>query len=275
MKNKIFISVLKLFMIIFILIFIFFPILYSFIFSTFDTVQEQVRDNNTLIISNWSFQNYTTAIKEGYWKSLIFSFVFAIVLVAFRIIICGMAGYALSRKSLIFKKTIFFILLFVSVFPENVLLVGLLGLFNSWDLNSYMGKIFMLSAPSIFSMFTILLFRNAFMSITDNEQKIMLLDNLSLIKKISVVYLPKMNIALTLTIIIGASSAWNSYLWPSIALFNSSEQTLATWVFSIGNLPSGDTSMGTRMAGTILYILPITIIYTIIHPKVMASFKKI
>ncbi|MCR8613298.1 MAG: hypothetical protein NC236_02345 [Mycoplasma sp.] len=273
MKSNLWKTVIKLSIVIIVVTIIIFPVYYTFSFSLFDFNKSSKNNISNIFPNDFSFSTYKDAFEGGYWNAFLFTFSFSLVSMIFKLIIFISAGYALTLKSR-FNKLYFVLLLLASIIPENFLLIGLLKNFTKWNLNVGSNIIMGLAAPSIFSLFGILLFRDGFLNISNDSKKIMYIDNLTLFEKINIVILPKIKHAIWITSISSLIVSWNSYIWPSVLMFGTANRTLSNWIFSVGTLSTGGVALNIRMAGTFLFMLPMIVTYILFHKKIISSIKK-
>ena len=74
--------------------------------------------------------------------------------------------------------------------------------------------------------------------------------------------------AFTLLTFVGA---WNSYLWPSIVLQDESKHTLPIGLATMVGLPEFDTHYGVLMAGTLLAVLPVMLLFFVLQRDFVAG----
>jgi ABC-type glycerol-3-phosphate transport system permease component len=74
--------------------------------------------------------------------------------------------------------------------------------------------------------------------------------------------------AFTLLAFLGS---WNSYLWPQIILQDEMKYTLPIGLANMVGLPQFDTQYGVLMAGTLLSILPVVVLFFILQKDFIAG----
>ncbi len=64
---------------------------------------------------------------------------------------------------------------------------------------------------------------------------------------------------------------WNSFIWPQIILQDPAKYTLPIGLANMIGLPTYDTPYGTLMAGTLLSILPVVVLFFILQRDFIAG----
>jgi ABC-type glycerol-3-phosphate transport system permease component len=66
-------------------------------------------------------------------------------------------------------------------------------------------------------------------------------------------------------------SSWNSFLWPQIVLENPDKYTLPIGLASLIGLPTDSTPYGLLMAGTLLSVLPVVVLFFVLQRDFIAG----
>jgi ABC-type glycerol-3-phosphate transport system permease component len=66
-------------------------------------------------------------------------------------------------------------------------------------------------------------------------------------------------------------TAWNSFLWPQVMLQTPEKLTLPIGLSNMINLPEYQTHLGILMAGTLLSILPVAVLFFILQRDFVAG----
>lgn len=66
-------------------------------------------------------------------------------------------------------------------------------------------------------------------------------------------------------------AAWNSFMWPQIVLHSETKYTLPIGLTSMIGLPAYQTPYGVLMAGTLLGVLPVTILFFVLQKDFIAG----
>ena len=125
----------------------------------------------------------------------------------------------------------------------NYIILRMLGL-----LDTYTGLIL----PSLANAFGVFLMRQSMMSVNDAYMESAYLDGASLYRIFFQIMLPMVMPTLSTMVLLSFMGSWNSYLWPLIVLTSTDKQTLQV----VNN-------EHVLMAGAVLTILPILIVYLV------------
>ncbi|ADE19799.1 carbohydrate ABC transporter permease [Mycoplasma crocodyli] len=226
---------------------------------------------------NW--ENFSQAFVEGYWKALGVTFSNVLISVVLKIVVTMSLGYAFSLQKWAGKKIIWRILLSLLVLPEVALLSGQYQMVVNLSLQQELHKVILaIALPFVASIFNAMMFRNAFEAIPGRIKEVALVDGATGMRYFLKIAAPMVT-PTTLTIIILTSLAsWNSYLWPALISGNKID-VMSTWLFTVGirRSETGE-NMGLyqniRMAGAIIVIVPMFIVYFIFRKKIMNAISR-
>lgn len=134
----------------------------------------------------------------------------------------------------------------------NYIILRMLGL-----LDTYTGLIL----PSLANAFGVFLMRQSMMSVHDAYMESAYLDGASLCRIFFQIMLPMVMPTLATMVLLSFMGSWNSYLWPLIVLTSTNKQTLQVVLGNMNGIYKNNEHV--LMAGAILTILPILIVYLI------------
>lgn len=168
----------------------------------------------------------------------------------------SMAAFIFAKFEFRFKKVLFFLFLASMMVPIQVTGIPIFIVMSRLGLiNTYAGVI----APSIFNVFAIFLFTQFMKSIPTTFIEAALIDGAGLFKIYWKIIVPMSLIPMTTLFVINFMNYWNDYFWPLIVLNDPDKMTLPV-VLSKMNSQYG-TEFNTLMAGAVLSIIPILIVY--------------
>ncbi len=223
----------------------------------------------------WS--NFSKAFEDGYWEAIWFTFTITAVSIVLKIFITVLAGYAFSLPKWKGKKIAWSFFLSIMMLPEVALMSGQFQIMIDlgWD---YGIKVMLaLIVPFAASVFSAIMYRNAFLTIPNRIKEAALVDGANGHKYFWKVALPMVSPTTWTVGILTAFAAWNSFLWPSLLLQGQEYQVINTWVFSTGHPKIGtDTRIlgNVRMAAAILAIAPMFIIYLGMRSRIMKAISR-
>ncbi|EFF41263.1 carbohydrate ABC transporter permease [Mycoplasmopsis alligatoris] len=261
---------------------ILFPFFYMI--STSLMTDQQIEDMGAgkgiqLLPEAASWANYSAAFVEGYWSALGVTFANVLVSVILKIIITMSMGYAFSLKKWSGKKFAWRVLLSLLVLPEVALLAGQYQVVVMLNLQRDVYKtIFAIALPFVASIFNAMMFRNAFEAIPGRIKEVALVDDATGFRYFLKIAAPMVTPTTLTIIILTALASWNSYLWPALVTGNNIN-VMSTWLFQVGirRDDSGDNLgffQNIRMAGAIIVIVPMFIVYFVFRTKIMNAISR-
>jgi ABC-type glycerol-3-phosphate transport system permease component len=174
----------------------------------------------------------------------------------------SLAGFALAKYRFAGRRLLMFVMLGTVVLPFSVLLP------SSWELmyrfgwlNSYLAIVI----PGAVSVFGIFLFRQSMLGVPDELLHAGRVDGCSELRlwwEIALPIVRPMVGAFTLLAFLGN---WNSFLWPQIILQDERKYTLPIGLANMIALPQFETQYGILMAGTLLSILPVVVLFFVLQ----------
>ena len=146
--------------------------------------------------------------------------------------------------------------------PGQVLLLPNYELMNRFGWMDSYAAILIPSAVSVFGMF---LFRQAMLGVPDELLAAGRVDGCSELRLWWEVALPIVRPMLGAFTLLSFMGSWNSFLWPQIILQSPGKYTLPIGLANMVNLPAFQTNYGILMAGTLLSIAPVGILFFILQ----------
>jgi multiple sugar transport system permease protein len=180
------------------------------------------------------------------------------------------AGYALARLDLgIWKRPIFFLLIFVMVVPGQVLFISnYLVLKNMGLLNTMWGAILIaaVSAGQVFVM------KQFFESIPKTLEEAAYIDGASRLQVLWHVILP-LSVPAVLTVVLTSfQGAWNDFFWPLIILQSPQEAlALPVGLLSFRTVYGAAGDWGLILAGAFISVAPIIVMFFVFQRYFVTS----
>lgn len=170
----------------------------------------------------------------------------------------SMGGFALAKYEFAGKKPLMLMMLATMVIPGQVLLPSNITIMHQlgW-LNTYWAVL----VPGAVSVFGMFLFMQAMKSVPDELLQCGRLDGCSELRLWWEVALPIVRPMIGAFTLMSFMSSWNSFLWPQIVLQDESLYTLSIGLSSLVGLPTMDTPYGMLMAGTLMSVIPVVILF--------------
>lgn len=242
------------------------------ILSSLKAPGEIVTTTLKVLPQNPSLQNYVEAATTVPFARFFLNSV--IVTSIASVIKCTLAvvtAYALVFIRFPFKRAIFLLILValmvppqVSVLPNYVLIAGLGGI------NTYWGIIL----PGLGTAFGTFLLRQHFMTLPASILESAEIDGanhwIRLWKVVFPISVPTIATVALVTIV----TEWNDYIWPLIIIDDPHMMTLPVGLTLLANSDSGSQAWGILMAGAVIVIIPILIIFAALQRYIVAGLTQ-
>jgi len=194
------------------------------------------------------------------------SFFIAGCVVTVQLFFSSLAGFALAKYEFRGKKAIMVLMLATMMIPGQVVMAPLYELIYRMGLvDTYAGLV----VPGAVSVFGIFLFRQAILQVPDELLHAARIDGCSEFRIYWDVIMPVSRPMIGAFCLISFMGSWNSFLWPQIILHHSERFTLPIALNQLVGLYS--QQYGTLMAGTLLSILPVIVLFILLQKEFVAG----
>lgn len=239
------------------------------VFTSFKPLAEALRLPPTFLPETWVPQNYADAWQSGpflhYTKN---SVIVTLSVVTLQLMTIIPASYAFAKMDFKGKKILFSLILVTMMIPAQLIFLPVYLMFSKVNLiNSYWSLIL----PWASSAFGIFLLRQRFMQIPDEIIEAAVLDNTPTWKIIYKIMLPQAKGTVITIALFTFISEWNDYFWPLVMTSNDDIRTLPLGVSMLKSTLDG-IHWNTVMAGNVILILPIVIIYLFAQKEIIKAF---
>jgi sn-glycerol 3-phosphate transport system permease protein len=231
---------------------------------------EQITTGNIFFGSTFTLENYQYAWSVSPWpthylNSLIFVFGTLIV----QVVTITMAGYAFARMKFFGRDLLLFLVLLQLMIPTGVLLVQ--NFITIRDLGLFDTHI-ALMIPYWGSAFGTLLMRQAFREVPYELEEAARIDGANWWQVMRNVYIPLSVPTYVAFSLVSISSHWNEFLWPFIVTRSDSVRPLTVALNKLLKTTEVGALYGQLMAGTILVIAPLVILFMLFQRRFIESF---
>ena len=237
---------------------IIYPLIWT-IFSSFKTNQQIFSESPiNLIPRPFTTGNYQKLLTIYDVPLMVFNGLYlAIVIPVLSMLTSSMAAYALARLRFRGRNVIFLLLISTMMIPGYVTLIPNFAIMVKLKLLNSHWALILRSALSG-SATIIFLFRQFFLSIPRDLENAAIVDGCSWPGVFFRIIMPNSKPAIATVIILSFRSTWNSFLWPQLVL---QTDRLWTWTLALKILSESETNQAVLLAGSVISILPILIIY--------------
>lgn len=231
--------------------------------------QEMMQLPPTIIPKEIVLENYSAAWNSGpFFRYLLNSIFVTGSILIIQFVVMVPAAYAFSKIKFKCEKILFGILLVGLMIPPQVTFLPVYMMMSKLGLiNTYVPLII----PFMTTSFGIFLLRQNFMQISDEIIEAAKLDGASDLKIMFRIMVPMAKPAVITFILFNFIYHWNNYFWP---LVMTNTDTIRTLPIGVALLKSseGITAWNVIMAGNIILILPIILVYIFANKKVKEAF---
>lgn len=212
-----------------------------------------------LIPDPLTFESYTQLVDRINLFQVVFNSSFvAIATTVGQVIIAAMAAYAFSRMQWRGRDAVFVLYLATMMIPTVVLVIPQFILVRSlgW-VNTYSALII----PTLFNAFGVFLLRQSFLQIPNDFEEAAFVDGANHLTIFWRIVMPLSQPALATLAIFSFMGSWNAYLWPLFIARREEVMTLPVALASLQAGPRALTEWNMVMAGSVVAVLPILIVY--------------
>jgi multiple sugar transport system permease protein len=200
------------------------------------------------------------------WRIVANSFGIAIAATVLQLITGSMAAYGFGRLRFRGRNVLFALYLATLMVPMQVLVVPLFIQMSRLNLND---TYFALLAPSVASAFGIFLLKQAVESVPRELDEAATIDGASHLRIYATIVLPLVRPALATLAVFAFMSSWNNFLWPLVVIRSPELMTLPLGLATLQGRFT--TEWNVVMAGSVVSIIPIAIVYLLAQRHVIAG----
>lgn len=228
----------------------------------------------TLFPHEFHFENYLTVLTRAnfskyYWNTIVMT---AGILVL-QIGIGTLAAYGFACGKFKGRDVMFYIVLGALMIPLQVTFIPIFIMCSNWGLNdTFLGLIL----PEAVSAYYIFMMRNSFLAIDQSYIDAGRIDGLGRFGTIWYVLVPMCKATIFTVTLVTFSNGWNAYFWPKIIARNEVRRVLTVGLAQLKNTFAGQAVSNYHeiMAGAVLAILPLVILFMIFQKYMMTGYSK-
>lgn len=214
-----------------------------------------------------TFQNYETAISSGgVFRALLNSSILTLVGTALVVIVGSLAAYPLARRDTKFNGAVILASLAIMMIPPLSILVPLYSMLSRLGLlNTYVGAI--LPIVGLQLPLAIFLYTQFMRQIPLSLEEAATMDGAGVLRRFFAIVFPLLKPVTGAVVIISGVNIWNDYALSKYILSSSEMQPLAPAIAAFFGAAGSD--VGAAVAGALLGIVPIVIIYLFLQKQFM------
>lgn len=237
--------------------------------TAFKTMPEVRQFPPTLLPSTWEWENFAHAWNSGpflmyTWNSILV----AVGILVLQFLTAVPAAYAFARYKFPGRNLLFGLVLVVLMIPGQVIFLPIYVQLSGWGM---VNTLWALILPYAASAFGIFLLRQAFMQVPDEVIEAARLDNASEWKIMWTIMVPMAKPVLVTFGLFSFIYHWNDYFWPLIMTNSDEVRTLPIGISGL-HMSDGGTLWNVMMAGNMILILPILVIFFVAQRHIIKAF---
>jgi len=185
-----------------------------------------------------------------------------------RLILCSMAGYGFARMKFPGKDFLFMLTLATMMISSQITIVP------NFIIMRYLGLVdthFGVILPQLADGFSIFLMRQFFLTFPYELEDAAKLDGCNPLMFYLRILIPNSKPILATLAVMTFQGVWNDFLWPLVMLTSPAKRTLAVGLsYLVGQYT---TRWDLQMAGSVLTVLPILLLYFVLQKYFVQSIK--
>ncbi len=250
-----------------------FPI-YWMIVTSLKSAEEAQLLIPTLFPRSFHPENYLYVLNRAnflkyYWNTIVMTAGILFLQVTTGVL----AAYGFAKGAFKGRDAMFYIILGALMIPLQVTFIPIYMLCANWNLtDTFLGLIL----PEAVSAYYIFMMRNTFMSIDNSYIDAGKIDGLGRLGTIWYVLLPMSKATIFTITLVTFTNGWNSYFWPKIIAKNEVRRVLTVGLAQLKNTFAGQAVSNYHqiMAGAVLTILPVIVLFLIFQKYMMTGYSK-
>ena len=184
------------------------------------------------------------------------------------VVLASLGGFAMAKYQFAGRRFILAILLSVMLLPYQVLLP------SSYELMHHLGLLdsyWAILLPGAISVFGLFLFSRAMHAVPDELLSAARMDGCGELRIWWEIAIPLVRPMIAAFTLLSFTASWNSFLWPQIVLQDQQKYTLPVGLANLSILPGTQNDYGLLMAGTLMSIVPVVILFFALQKDFIAG----
>lgn len=248
--------------------------LYWMLATSFKSAEEVQRVIPTLFPHSFHPENYLNVLTRAnflhyYWNTIVMTAGILILQVGTG----TLAAYGFACGSFKGREVLFYVVLGALMVPLQVTFIPIYIMCANWGLaDTFLGLIL----PEAVSAYYIFMLRNSFLAIDQSYIDAGRIDGLGRLGTILHVLFPMSKSTVFTVTLVTFSNGWNAYFWPKIIAKNEVRRVLTVGLAQLKNTFAGQSVSNYHeiMAGAVLAIVPLIILFLIFQKYMMTGYSK-
>lgn len=234
------------------------------IITSFETPAEALHFPPILVPHRLDFGNYSAALRAApFTQFFLNSSIVAVSTVVCNLVLCSAAGYAFARFRFLGSGLMFALIMTTLMVPFQVTMIPQYIITKWIGINLVAGvginQIGALILPNAATAFGIFFLRQFFRTLPIEYEEAARVDGASRLKVLWRVVLPLSGPALATLAALTFLDSWNNFLWPLIAINQTSKMTLPLGLATFQGAHATEWTL--LMAGNLMSLIPMLVIF--------------
>ena len=250
---------------------VFLPLLWM-ILSSFKQPGEIITMDLKILPDSVTLENYDIAMTTvPFAQFFINSTIVTVVGSTVKVLLAILTAYALVFVRFPFKNAIFILILValmvppqVSILPNYILIAGMGGKNTLWGI----------IVPGLGTAFGTFLLRQHFLTLPASILESAEIDGAGHWRRLWQIVVPVSVPSIATVALVTVVSEWNEYIWPLIITDRPETMTLPVGLTLLQNSESNASGWGILMAGAVLVIVPILVIFAALQRYIVAGLTQ-
>jgi sn-glycerol 3-phosphate transport system permease protein len=247
------------------------PLLWM-ILASFKTPGELLTQQVDLLPDSVAPTNYAEAARTvPFGRLFVNSLIVTAVGAGIKVVLAVLTAYALVFVRFPFKKVIFALVLATLMVPPQVSVLPNYVLISGWGgADTYWGIIL----PGLATGFGTFLLRQQFLTLPASILEAAEIDGASHWRRLTRIVVPISTPAIATVALVNIVFEWNEYLWPLVIVSDPHMMTLPVGLTLLRNSESGADSYGILMAGTVMVLVPVLVIFAAFQRYIVSGLTQ-
>jgi sn-glycerol 3-phosphate transport system permease protein len=250
---------------------VFLPLLWM-ILSSFKQPGEIITMDLKILPESLDLENYNIAMTTvPFGRFFLNSTIVTVVGATIKVLLAILTAYALVFVRFPFKNAIFVLILValmvppqVSILPNYILIAGMGGKNTLWGI----------ILPGLGTAFGTFLLRQHFLTLPASILESAEIDGAGHWRRLWQIVVPVSVPSIATVALVTVVSEWNDYIWPLIITDRPETMTLPVGLTLLQNSESNGSGWGILMAGAVLVIVPILLVFAALQRYIVAGLTQ-
>jgi sn-glycerol 3-phosphate transport system permease protein len=242
------------------------------VFASFKSPSELLTQTPSVLPESFAPTNYAEAAETvPFGRLFVNSVLVTAIGASIKVVLAVLTAYALVFVRFPGKKIIFGLVLAtlmvppqVSLLPNYVLITDLGGADTYWGI----------ILPGLATGFGTFLLRQQFLTLPASIMEAAEIDGASHWKRLTRIVVPISTPAIATVALVNIVFEWNEYLWPLVIVSDPNMMTLPVGLTLLQNSESGADGYGLVMAGTVLVIVPVLVVFAAFQRYIVSGLTQ-